>query len=225
VFASVFHPSSYFGIFLFLVLTGCGMPIPEEVAIVIAGVLSAEGSLRPEFALVACLLGAVVGDCILYAIGYRWGGSLLSLHPKLAKFLHAEREQRFEQAIERHALKVMLLARFLIGIRGSVYVAAGAVRMPFRRFVVYDTLCATIVVGLFFSLSFAFGDEIAHWIRRAEWTATAIVVLLLFAAGGLLYYRHRQLIMAAIFGSQTESGRPPVANPRPPVVRSRRSAE
>jgi membrane protein DedA with SNARE-associated domain len=207
VVASLFHPSSYLGIFVFLVLTGCGLPIPEEVAIVIAGVLSAEGHLRPELALAACLSGAVVGDCILYAIGYRWGGSLLSVHPALAKLLHAEREQSFEQAIERHSLKVMLLARFMVGIRGPVYLAAGAVRMPFRRFLVQDLLCATLVVGSFFGLSYAWGEEVASWIRRAEWTATLLVLLLVFIITGLLYYRHRQYIWQAIFGGDSRLDR------------------
>jgi membrane protein DedA with SNARE-associated domain len=69
--ASLFHPSSYLGIVVFLVLTGCGMPVPEEVAIVLAGVLSAQGHLSAGPALVACLVGALLGDAIIYAIGYR----------------------------------------------------------------------------------------------------------------------------------------------------------
>ena len=49
------NPGSYLGIILFLMLTGCGLPIPEEVPIVLAGVLSAEGKLMPEWAFAACL--------------------------------------------------------------------------------------------------------------------------------------------------------------------------
>jgi len=198
--ASLLHPSSYFGIFVFLVLTGCGLPIPEEVAIVIAGVLSAEGVLRPELAIAVCLAGAVTGDAILYAIGYRWGRGLLAVHPALANLLHADREQRFEKAIERHSLKVMLLARFMVGIRAPVYLAAGAVRMPFRRFLLIDLFCATLVVGIVFGLSYAYGDDVARWIRKAEWTFTLLIALFALVVGGLLYYRHRQFIFRAIFG-------------------------
>jgi membrane protein DedA with SNARE-associated domain len=198
--ASLLQPSSYLGIFVFLVLTGCGLPIPEEVAIVVAGVLSAQGVLRPEFAIVVCLAGAITGDAILYAIGYRWGRGLLAAHPALANLLQADREQRFEKAIQRHSFKVMLLARFMVGIRAPVYLAAGAVRMPFRRFLLTDLFCATLVVGFVFGLSYAYGDDVARWIRRAEWTFTLVVVLVALVVCGLLYYRHRQYIFRAIFG-------------------------
>ena len=43
--ASLLHPSSYIGFFLFIALTGCGLPIPEEAAIVVAGVLSSQNQL------------------------------------------------------------------------------------------------------------------------------------------------------------------------------------
>src|SRR5262249_15918146 len=128
MFAVLFHPTSYLGIIIFLMLTGCGMPLPEELAIVVAGVLSAQEHLVWQKALAACLIGAILGDSIIYFIGYRWGNSLLSAHPRIAKLLNAENEKKFEEAIRKHALKVMLAARFMVGIRGPVYLAAGAVR-------------------------------------------------------------------------------------------------
>ena len=198
VFATVVHPTSYLGIVVFLVLTGCGLPIPEEVAIVVAGVLSAQGHLQPELALASCLVGAIAGDCIMYAIGYRWGHSLLSVHPRLAKFLRAEREVRFEQAIERHAFKVMLLSRFLVGIRGPVYLAAGVVRLPFRQFLMIDIVCASLVVVTFFLLSYAFGEEVIAWIRHAELTVTIVVLLGVAVVGTYLYRRSRRKITEAV---------------------------
>ncbi len=198
--AVLFHPSSYLGIILFLVLTGCGMPIPEEVAIVFAGVLSAEGNLHPPTALAACLLGAILGDSIMYAIGYRWGDSLLGAHPRLAKLLHAKREKRFEEAIEKHAFKVMLLSRFLVGLRGPVYLAAGAVRMPFRKFLLINLLCASLVVVTVFSLAYLFGEEVVDWVRDAELTATVVVVGIVTVVGLYLYRRSRRRLAEMVIG-------------------------
>ena len=158
-----------------------------------------QGHLLAGPALVACLVGALLGDSIIYAIGYRWGHSLLSYHPRLAKLLGAEREKRFEEAIEQHALKVMLLSRFLVGVRGPVYLATGVVRLPFRLFLLYDVICATLVVGLFFGLSYMFGDHVAHWIRDAELKVTLVVLLIVLIVGGLLYRRHRATIYRVIF--------------------------
>lgn len=197
--ASLLQPSSYLGIFAFLVLTGCGFPLPEEVAIVIAGVASAQGHLAWEWAFAACLAGALVGDCVMYAIGYYGGRTLLYAHPRFAKLLGAQREARFEAAIQRHAFKVMLLSRFLVGIRGPVYLAAGIVRLPFRIYVLSDLVCATLVVGFFFGLSYAFGEVVAGWIRHAEVWITIVVLLGVAAVVGYVYYHYRGEIYKAIF--------------------------
>ena len=184
---------------VFLVLTGCGLPLPEEVAIILAGVLSAQGHLDPFLAFAACLVGALLGDAIVYAIGHRWGHNLLSYHPRLAKLMGAEREKRFEEAIEQHAFKVMLLSRFLVGVRGPVYLAAGVVRLPFRKFLIYDVICATIVVGLFFGLSYLFGDHVARWLHDAELKVTLFVLLVVLVVGYFLYRRHKATIYRVIF--------------------------
>jgi len=203
---SLLNPTGYVGIFVFIALTGCGLPIPEEAAIVVAGVLSAEGHLYTALAFVACLLGALVGDSFMYGIGYRWGHGVFTKHPRFAKLFAAENERQFQQAIGSHALKVMLLARFLVGVRAPVYVMTGVVRLPYRRFLLYDVISATLVVSSVFGLAFLFGDNVLRWVRHAELTATIVIVLAVVAVGGLIYYRHRNLVLDFIFGSDT----PPV---------------
>ena len=183
---------SYFGIILFLVLTGCGLPIPEEVPIILAGVLGSQGRLQPEWAFAACLIGALLGDSVMYAMGYHFGHGLLASHPKFAKFVGAEREEHFEQAILRHGFKVMLLARFMVGVRGPVYLAAGVVRMPFRRFLLWDLFCATLVVGTFFSLSYFYGEHIARLVRDAEMTFSLVVLGIAAMVGLWWLHRRRQ---------------------------------
>lgn len=203
--ATLLHPGSYLGIFLLMVLTGCGMPVPEEVFIVGAGVLSANGELRPEFAFAATLLGALVGDAAMYGIGYRFGG-LLHRYPKLSKLVGADREEYFERAVERHGFKVLLMARFMVGIRGPVYLAAGVVRMPFLKFMLWDLVCATLVVGLFFGLAFFFGEEIVDLITDAELGFTIIV--LVGAAVVVAFFalrRHRQRLIEQVIVTAGEA--------------------
>lgn len=192
--AAFFHPSSYLGIIVFLILTGCGMPIPEELAFVFAGVLSAEGHLHWPTALAACLVGAILGDSVMYWIGRRWGETLLNAHPRLSWLLQAKREKQFEEAVEQHAFKVMFLSRFLVGIRGPVYVAAGAVHVPYRKFLLYDMICATLVVTTFFFLAYFFGERVINWIRDAEITATIAVALVVAGVGLFLYLRSKKKV-------------------------------
>jgi membrane protein DedA with SNARE-associated domain len=198
VFASLLHPGSYLGLFALIALTGCGLPVPEEVFIVGAGVLSAQGELRPELAFVACLAGALVGDAAMYGLGRRFGHNLIRVHPKFAKFVGAEREAYFERAVERHGFKVLLLARFMVGVRGPVYLAAGVVRMPFLRFLVWDLVAATLVVGAFFSLSHAFGDELTHWLRDVEVLLTVVVLLAVAVAAFIALRRQRGQLLEKV---------------------------
>lgn len=201
--ASLLHPSSYLGFFVLIALTGCGLPIPEEAFVVLAGVLSAQQHLDWRIALAVCLAGAIVGDSIMYAIGYRWGHGIFTSHPRFAKLFASENKEQFEKSVEAHALKVMLLARFLVGIRAPVYVMTGVVRLPFRRFLVYDLISASLVVGTVFGLAYMFGDQVTEWVKHAEARATIVVVLILAVVLGIVYYRHREQLMEFVFGGET----------------------
>ena len=138
----LFNNGSYLGIIVLLVLTGMGLPLPEEVPIIAAGIASSDGSLPNVWlAFVSCVIGAVLGDSMLYAIGYHFGHNLAKKHPRFAHLLHADREAQIEEMIRKHGLKVFFLARFMIGIRAPMYLTAGILRMPFRRFIVVDAIC------------------------------------------------------------------------------------
>jgi membrane protein DedA with SNARE-associated domain len=203
-------PGSYLGIVAFLILTGCGLPIPEEVPIVMVGVLSAQGAMLPSLAFLSCLIGAIVGDCVMYAIGYHFGHNLLKDHPKLARFVHANREARFEQMIDRHGLKVLFAARFMVGVRSPVYLSAGILRVSFRRFLMMDLLCATSVVGLFFGLAYVFGEPVAAIFRQLEIGLTLSVLLLLGGIAAFFFWRHRRCT-----ASQTEATVTALGHDRP----------
>jgi membrane protein DedA with SNARE-associated domain len=180
---------SYIGIIVVLVLTGSGLPIPEEVPIIAAGVL---GHLNPWLAFLSCLVGALLGDAVLYAIGYHFGHSLVIRHPRFAHLVHAEYESKIEEMIRRHGLKVFLVARFMVGIRAPFYLTAGILRMSFRRFVFIDAFCATAVVGLFFWLSYLYGERVAGWIRDSEIGLTVVVVLAATAVGCYFLWKRIQ---------------------------------
>jgi membrane protein DedA with SNARE-associated domain len=186
--------TSYLGIIVVLVLTGMGLPIPEEVPIIAAGIASSDGSLNVWRAFAACLVGALLGDTVLYTIGYHFGHNLAKKHPRFAQLLHAEREAQIEEMLRKHGLKVFFVTRFMVGIRAPVYLTAGILRMSFRRFIVVDAICATAVVGLFFGLSFLFGDSIKKWVRNSEYLLTIVVVLVVI---GVLLFVWRRARRAA----------------------------
>jgi len=210
---------AYVGIAVFLMLTGAGLPIPEEVFIIAAGVASAHGALNPWLALSACLFGALAGDCVMYWIGYHFGRNVVREYPRWARFVKPEREAHIEEMIEKHGLKVFFLARFLVGLRSPVYLAAGILRVPFRRFLLIDLFCATMVIGTFFVLSYKYGTVIVRWIRLGEGSLTVVVVLVLMIAAGVYCWRRRRRKRREVSREPSEchAAPPELAEPLAPV--------
>jgi membrane protein DedA with SNARE-associated domain len=186
---------SYAGIVIALILTGAGLPVPEEVLVIVSGVASKEGILNPWLAFASCVVGALLGDLATYGIGHHFGHNVLREHPWFARFVTPEREKQIEEMIKRHGLKVFFLARFMVGLRSPMYLTAGILRVSFTRFILIDTFCATTVIGVFFSLSYVFADRINgwwHWIRDAELFITISVVTAVLGVLLFFYVRRRR---------------------------------
>ena len=99
-----------------------------------------------------------------------------------------------EEVIRNHGLKVLFVARFLVGVRSAIYLAAGALHVPFRRFFVVDLISATSVVGLFFFASYRYGATISGWLRQAQFLLTLAALLAVIALAVSLWQRHRKKV-------------------------------
>lgn len=200
----VLNNVSYFGIIAVLLATGAGLPIPEELVVVAAAWASYEaGPLNPWLAFLSCLAGALAGDCLMYAVGYHFGHSILRENRWVGRWVHPEREARVERLIARHGLKVLFAARFVMGLRSTVYLAAGVLRIPFRRFVLVDVLCAATVIGVVFGASYAFAPRLESlyqlWdlVRGTQVWVTGLVALSILAVA-VYYWRRARLRKARI---------------------------
>lgn len=182
---------SYFVIVLVLAASGLGLPVPEEVPVIAAGVLASQGTLDPYAAFAACLLGAILGDSIVYAIGHHFGRRMLRSNHRWLRFVTPQREAMAERMIRRHGFKVFLGARFVVGLRTPVYLAAGILRIPYRRFLLIDLIAASTVIGVFFVLSHYWGETIAGWVRRTE-IAVAVALLVILASAALYLFGRRR---------------------------------
>jgi membrane protein DedA with SNARE-associated domain len=185
-------PSSYLAIVLVLILSGTGIPIPEEVPVIAAGILASRETLDPLMAFACCLFGALIGDCVMYWVGYHFGRNVLSDHHWWARFVTPQREAQVEAQFRQHGLKVFFVARFLVGLRSPVYLTAGILQVSFRRFLLIDLVCATSVVSTFFWLTYFFGRHIAQWVGRAEVLLTVVVSIVLACVAFYLWRRRRR---------------------------------
>ena len=129
--ARVLRQLYYPGIFGVLLLGSLGVPIPEEMPIIAAAVLSHEGVVRSWLALPVCLLGVLSGDMVLYGVGRHWGQQVLD-RPWVRLVLSPARKQWLQAAYRRHALKTVVTARHVLGLRAAAFLIAGSARVPSR---------------------------------------------------------------------------------------------
>jgi membrane-associated protein len=137
---------------LFLLVMGesSGVPIPGETALITAAVLASRGKLQIESVIALAAIAAIVGDNIGYLIG-RKGGRWLLERPGRFHRQRLEVLRTGEPFFERHGPKAVYLGRFVLGLRVWASWLAGATRMPWRSFLLWNALGGiswAIAIGL-----------------------------------------------------------------------------
>lgn len=135
--------------------------MPEEIPVCIAGMWAAHPNIvRHEFwgtarwlVLPLCILGVVISDGMLYAIGRIWGTRLLDTR-FFRRMVPPEKRARIEENIHKHGIKVLLFARLLPGIRSPIFITAGTMRLPLTKFILADGIYAIPGVSLLFFLAY-----------------------------------------------------------------------
>lgn len=136
-----------------------GVPLPEELPILAAGALAREAVIRWWIALPLCIVGVLVGDVVLYWAGRHWGERLLGW--RVVRFVLTEaRERRLLSAYRRHGLKIVVIARHVVGLRAAAFLTAGIARLPFWKFLLVDTAAACVGVPVSFGFAYFFTDQL-----------------------------------------------------------------
>jgi membrane protein DedA with SNARE-associated domain len=181
----------YLGVFLGILATGIPfMPLPEELPVVIGGVLAGHGTARWWIMLPVCMLAVVIGDAMLYGIG-RWSGPRIRNSGWVKKHvLPPDRLQSIEANFQKHGVKILLFARLTPGIRAPIFVTAGIMRVPLPLFILADAIYAIPGVTILFFLGFWFTDSIISLVETGFSHVRSIVVAtVLLAIAGYLVYR------------------------------------
>jgi len=181
----------YFGIALVLILGGLGLPIPEEAPIIVAAILSRNGQMWAPAALATCLSGVLIGDLVVYFLGYVYGEKVISL-PLTRRLITRQREAQIKGYFQRHGFKILVSGRFVPGFRTAAYLTAGILKLPTLKLLATDFVAASLSTLFMFGLGFAFAHQIQSGIREVQQWVTLLIAVGL--AGWFLYryYRARQ---------------------------------
>lgn len=168
-----------------LVLCGLGLPIPEDISLIAAGYLAHLGLINVHTALVVCLAAVLGGDTLAFMAGYFFGRRLLAWE-WMRKHFTPRRQRRVRAYFRRFGSKVIFIARFLPGLRFSIFFSAGCLHVRPSVFIIWDGLAALLSVPALVYLAYFFGehlDAVVRWARRSQY---GILVLCVVAAAILV---------------------------------------
>ncbi|MEI3613511.1 DedA family protein [Pseudogracilibacillus sp. SO30301A] len=157
---NIFGGWSYAVLFL-IVFVETGVVIfpflPGDSLLFATGAFAALGSFHFTLLLVVFLGAAVLGDTVNYHIGKKIGTSIPP-NSWLGKMINQEKMEKAEAFFNKHGGKTIVLARFMPFIRTFVPFVAGASRMNYRYFLIYNVTGAIIWVGICTTLGYLFGN-------------------------------------------------------------------
>ena len=162
-----------------------GFFLPGDSLLVTAGILAAAGQLNIAWLLLFPTLAAIIGDQTGYAIGRTAGNALADRYPKFRAQL-----DRAHAFYEKHGTKTIVIARFVPIIRTFVPAVAGAAKMRYRSFVVFNIIGGTLWVFSTTLLGYGVGSVIPN-VDKYLHLVIGVVIFLSLIPVMLEWYKHR----------------------------------
>ena len=179
---------SYPAILLLLAAAGLGVPISEDLVLLIGGALASQGVTSYWPTLAAGYFGVIVGDLLIYHWGSRLGPRAYE-HRLARRVLSKEREEKLRVHFQRHGFWTVVVGRHTPGLRAPIFFLAGASGVGFWKFLAADMLSAVVTVPIVVTLGYKFGehlDDIRRVMHKVQWGIAAAVVV------GLVIYLTRR---------------------------------
>jgi membrane protein DedA with SNARE-associated domain len=161
-------------------LESLGIPLPGEIVLVSAALMSSQHTGIDPFVLGACATaGAVIGDSIGYAIGRKGGRPLLAwLGRKFPRHFGEAHVATAERSFEKWGMWAVFFGRFIALLRIFAGPLAGVLRMPYWKFLIANVLGGVVWAGGTTAVVYYVGTVAEDWLKRFSWVAlvAAIVV-------------------------------------------------
>lgn len=174
-----------------------GIPLPGEIVLVSAALLSSQHSGINPIVLGACAsLGAVIGDSIGYAIGRKGGRPLLAwLADKFPRHFSEGHVATAERSFEKWGMWAVFFGRFIALLRIFAGPLAGVLRMPYWKFLTANLLGGVVWAGGTTAVVYYVGIVAENWLKRFSYFGLAAAVLIGIAS--MLIVRRKAQKMSA----------------------------
>ena len=186
-----FQNHGYLTVAVALLLENAGIPVPGETILLFASFIAySQGTLRLSLVIPVAIVAAVVGDNLGYWLGVRGGRPLLARYQRFFRISQSTLT-RGEATFDRFGAPTIFVARFIFGLRVIAGPLAGVLKMPWRRFLLFNVLGATVWVCTISAVGALFGR---HWddVLRVMAQVNTGVLIAAAAVGAILWWQYRK---------------------------------
>jgi membrane protein DedA with SNARE-associated domain len=164
-----------------------GLIAPGETAIVLGGVVAAQGEIDLLIVLLVAWVAAALGDLASFALGQRLGRPFLHRHGRRVG-VTPRRLAQVERFYARHGAKAILVGRFVGIVRAVSPFLAGASGLKLRAFLPWSIIGTAAWAATFTLVGYAFHRSFSE----AAGTVTHVMLgLAVVAAVALAWRAHR----------------------------------
>jgi membrane protein DedA with SNARE-associated domain len=185
----------YLAVLVLVMIEDFGVPVPGETVLILAAVYAGAGRLNIVLVALLGFLGAVIGDNIGFAIGHFGGRPLVERYGRYV-FITPERLDKTTGFFQRHGGKVIVIARFVEGLRQANGIIAGISGLHWARFLAFNALGAALWVAVWCSVGYFSGSHIDSIYNAATrydtYLAIAVGVVVLAWIARRVYRRRRR---------------------------------
>jgi membrane protein DedA with SNARE-associated domain len=184
----------YLGIGLLMFLENLFPPIPSELIMPLAGFTVSQGKMDFIPAILAGIIGTVIGALPWYYVGKLLGEKTIArLADKYGKFIAVSGEDidKANQWFTKHGAKAVLLCRVVPGVRTLISLPAGINEMPLLPFLIYSTVGTAIWVTFLTGLGYFLGTKY-DLVDEYLGPVSKIVFLMIIIAFGVWIWRKNQ---------------------------------
>jgi membrane protein DedA with SNARE-associated domain len=181
---------AYLLVFAALMAGSIGIPAPEDLTLIAAGVLCSLSQVNTWIMALTCYVGLILGDLIIYRIGWMTGPKLFR-KKWFRRHISTKRLNVMRTNLHKRTMMTILIARHLFYIRTATFLMCGAVRISFARFVIMDAIAALITTPLMMGIGYIFAnnyDAIIKYLRDVKFFLLAIGLV----AAVFIFRRYRR---------------------------------
>jgi len=175
---------------LFLLLGTLGLPFPEEVILLLIGYLAGMGVVNVWLITPYASAVIIVLDNGMYYAARRLGRGFIK---KWGRYIlvSSSNLKKIEEFIDRHGNKTIFFSRFLLGFRSTGILLAGITKMPWKSFLLWDTLSIMVFLPITVGLGYFMHLNLNRFLKNYQIVKHVIFMGLL---GLLFLWLTKQLI-------------------------------